>query len=611
MADLDEELLGLVGDDDSGDEESVDDFERLEQAELGDLSGAEEPQPSVEKVDDAPERRKGVAQKVRAKRGKRKVRQPSEDEDDAASATPGSPEYGLYDEEDDDAPGEEEEDIRPLYPLEGKYESEQDRSYVMALSEIQREELLATRAEEVTRRTQDQLLKKALASSSAANKQKRKAAAADLEDNNNRRTTRPKTEKQLALDRLRQTREEKAAQRDRLAITRDDRRDERAPSSHGSEKDADGESEVEWAAEPERKDDPPAELKDFDRARIGRTGFAKVCFYPGFEQAIRGCFARVAIGQNRETGQTTYRMCQIKDFTVGKPYQMENSAGKAFTTDQYALVAQGSSEKPWPFSACSDGHITDADYGRYVETLNKENMKKPSRRFLHKKLDDINGLLNITFTEEKLNQKFAKQREIQMKYDPVHQAKQKRKDIQRRRAEAEQNSDEEEIARCDAELEALENGAVNGGPKIVAKVKAKDHASPAKTVAQHESLAILNRQNRAKNQQEVRQALLKERQKIERERKAAHEKKTAEIRAQVHAKAKDQAQRRASQNKELFGEDTPGTSRAGTPANGTSTPKRRPDLPVNGAKGPIGALKKKNLDDEVISGLDLDIDIEI
>lgn len=85
MADLDEEILGLVGDDDSGDEESLDDFERLEQAErLGDLSGAEAPQPSVEQnVDDAPERRKGVAQKVRAKRGKRKARQQqSEDEDD-------------------------------------------------------------------------------------------------------------------------------------------------------------------------------------------------------------------------------------------------------------------------------------------------------------------------------------------------------------------------------------------------------------------------------------------------------------------------------------------------------------------------------------------------
>ncbi|KAM3425333.1 RNA polymerase-associated protein RTF1 [Cercospora zeina] len=608
MADLDEELLGLVGDDDSGDEESVDDFERLEQAELGEISGAEEPQPSVEKVEEAPERKKGVAQKVRAKRGKRKVRQPSEDEDDIASPSPGSPASVQHDNDEADAPGEDDEEAKPLYPLEGKYESERDKSYVLGLSEIAREELLATRAEEVTRRTQDQLLKRALASN-AASKQKRKAAAADLEDSN-RRTTRPKTEKQVALDSYRKAREEKGAQRDRLASTRDDRKDEKSPSSHGSDRDADGESEVEWAAEPERKDDHPAELKDFDRTRIGRSAFARICFYPGFEQAIRGCFTRVAIGQNRETGQSMYRMCQIKDFTEGKPYQLENASGKQFTTDQYAIVSQGSSEKPWPFQACSDSHITESEYGRYVDTLKKENIKPPSRRFLVKKLEDITALINLHFTEDMLNQKFAKQRAIQLKHDPAHQAKLKRKDIEKRRAEAEQNMDEKELARCDAELQALENGAANGGTKIAPKVKAKDQASPAKPMAQHESLAILNRQNRAKNQQEVRQALIKERQKVEKARKEAYEKKVAEVREKVHAKAKA---RRSSQDKELFGEDTPGTSRAGTPGtNDTSTPKRRTDIPLNGAaKGPIGALKKKNMDDDIIGGLDLDIDIEI
>lgn len=527
------------------------------------------------------------------------------DQKACSSATPGSPESVVQDEE-ADAPGEEEEEIEPLYPLEGKYKSEDDRHYVEGLSEIQREELLAQRAELVTRRTQDQLLKKALASSSAANKQKRKAAAADLEDNN-RRTTRPKTEKQTALDTYRKAREEKGAQRDRVASARD-RRDERSPSSHGSERDADGESEVEWAAEPERKDEPPAEITDFNYARMGRSGFAKVCFYPGFEEAIMGSFARVAIGPNRETGQSMYRMCQIKGFTEGKPYQMANSVGKPFTTDQYAIVAQGSAEKPWPFSACSDGRFTDAEYVRFMDTLRKESIKVPSRRFLHKKVAEIKGLLDMQFTEEMLNQKFSKQRAIQLKYDPVHQAKLKRKDIQRRRAEAEQNMDEEEMARCDAELEALENGAANGGPKTAPKVKAKDHASPAKPVAQHESLAILNRQNRAKNQHEVRQALIKERAKIEKARRDAHDKKTAEVRAAVHAKAHSRA---LQHNKELFGEDTPGTSRAGTPANGTNPSKKRADMALNGIKGPIGALKKKNMDDEVISGLDLDIDIEI
>jgi RNA polymerase-associated protein RTF1 len=228
-----------------------------------------------------------------------------------------------------------------------------------------------------------------------------------------------------------------------------------------------------------------------------------------------------------------------------------------------------------------------------------------------KKLTDINNLLNTKFTDELLSQKFAKQRNIALKYDPVHQANIKRKEIQKRRAEAEQQMDEEEIARCDAKLEDLDNEAANGISAVKAKIA--QTASPAKPLAQHESLAQLNRKNRVKTQQEVRQALIAERKKIMKAREAALEKRTAEVKAKVHDKAHVLAQRRSSQHKELFGEATPDTSRAGTPAN-TASPvvKTRVDAPEsNGAKGPIGALKKKNLDDDVIGSLDMDIDIEI
>lgn len=82
--DLDNELLGLVSDGEES-EDSGDDFGRLE----ADVEGRSpspnaEPHQSVEKVDDAPERRKGVAQKVKARRGKRKARRESEDELDPA-----------------------------------------------------------------------------------------------------------------------------------------------------------------------------------------------------------------------------------------------------------------------------------------------------------------------------------------------------------------------------------------------------------------------------------------------------------------------------------------------------------------------------------------------
>lgn len=208
-----------------------------------------------------------------------------------------------------DAPGEVEEDAA-LFPVEGRFHSKADRDHILSLPEIEREGILAERAEEVERRRQDLILKKAL-SASSANKQKRKAATAELEDGN-RRNTRPKTDKRTALDDYKRAREQKGAERSRLDADRE-RRDERSPSS-ASDRDADGESEVEWA-EPSstgRRDEPPPELKDFQRCRVGRSNFARVCFYPGFEEAIKGCFARVSIGVNRETGQNQYRMTQIK-----------------------------------------------------------------------------------------------------------------------------------------------------------------------------------------------------------------------------------------------------------------------------------------------------------
>lgn len=80
---LDNELLGLVGDSDSDDGDSGDDFNQLDQTQAVDEDfPSAEPLQSVENVEDGPTRTKGVAQKVKARR--RKVRQESEEVDDAA-----------------------------------------------------------------------------------------------------------------------------------------------------------------------------------------------------------------------------------------------------------------------------------------------------------------------------------------------------------------------------------------------------------------------------------------------------------------------------------------------------------------------------------------------
>lgn len=224
-----------------------------------------------------------------------------------------------------DAPGDESDDEAPLYPIEGQFTSVSDKTHILSLPEIEREEILAERAANVTRKQQDLQLKRALAATreKARNHNKRKADA-DLDDGL-RKTSKAKTEKRSALDDYKRAREQREAGKSRIDPRRDQRDDRSA--SYASDRDADGESEVEWA-EPSseyKRDEPPADLRDFNRVHVGRSNFAKVCFYPNFENAVKGCFARVSIGPDRATGQNVYRMAQIKGMSrASRPFLSEH-----------------------------------------------------------------------------------------------------------------------------------------------------------------------------------------------------------------------------------------------------------------------------------------------
>lgn len=79
--------------------------------------------------------------------------------------------------------GEGPGDDEPLYPIEGQFISVADRSYVLGLPTIDREELLAERASQVTRRRQDIELKRALAAVREKNEtSKKRKAESEAED---------------------------------------------------------------------------------------------------------------------------------------------------------------------------------------------------------------------------------------------------------------------------------------------------------------------------------------------------------------------------------------------------------------------------------------------
>ena len=206
-----------------------------------------------------------------------------------------------------------------MFPLEGKFMSEKDKADIMSMPELKREAILADRAAEAERRKQDMTLRqlreaRQKAEAKAADLKKRKAGAADLEESP-RKVTRAKVKATENLEAYKRQREQRNDQRRRNEESRKSGVQSPTHVNGSSDAEGDSENEVEWdepKKAPPPRDEPQAELRDFERVRVGRTNFAKVCFYPGFDATIKGCFCRVNIGADKATGQNVYRMTQIE-----------------------------------------------------------------------------------------------------------------------------------------------------------------------------------------------------------------------------------------------------------------------------------------------------------
>lgn len=222
-------------------------------------------------------------------------------------------------ESDTSVAGSRDVDEAIRFPVDGIFYSERDKSDIMAMPELRREAILAERAVEVERKTQDIALRKLrvdrIQTEAKATDLKRKVGAAELEESP-RKATRAKVKATENLEAYKRQREQRNEQRQR---NEDLKKSGVLPPSQEegiSDADAEGESDVEWDDGPSKsapaRNEPQPELRDYERIRVGRTNFAKVCFYPGFSDAIKGCFCRVNIGADKATGQNIYRMTQIK-----------------------------------------------------------------------------------------------------------------------------------------------------------------------------------------------------------------------------------------------------------------------------------------------------------
>ena len=247
--------------------------------------------------------------------------------------------------------------------------------------------------------------------------------------------------------------------------------------------------------------------------------------------------------------------------------------------------------------------LLQAEFNRYRQTMAVEDCKMATKSTVAEKVVDINRLLNHKFTPEELTEKLRKQGSLDSKSTIF-----KRIETEKKLKLAKAAGDDAEVERLESEMASM------SAPKLA--FNANSSKPRADKPSEHERLLELNLRNQRLNTENVRRAQLEER-KASRKAAAAVARGEAQpnpfMRVRTHARTHYDANGNATAQSEA-------TSRDGTPATGSDTPSKA-NTP-NGSNTPSGSQKKtakggvatirhRNMDDENIAALDLDLDIEI
>ena len=249
------------------------------------------------------------------------------------------------------------------------------------------------------------------------------------------------------------------------------------------------------------------------------------------------------------------------------------------------------------------------EVANHKNNLSDEGKVVPTRPYLNSKISDINSLINHQFTDEELQRKLERSGALQNRTAHLDKIA-----VTNRRRAAEERGDEAAVAKCDAELADLTGPRLKYGTSLT---EPKATAAPSQQ-SQQERLAELNRQNRKKNTEDIRKAQLAEKRAARLARQAVER---GEAVQDSFARVKTIAKTHYDVNEILaphrLKEQAASRSRSATPG-GLSTPKLESKKPARSpepksmlkASG-LPVLGSRNMDDEIIGGMVMGIDIEI
>ncbi|KAF3932160.1 hypothetical protein ABW20_dc0108359 [Dactylellina cionopaga] len=589
-------------------------------------SGRKRPSPADDASSPPKKRAKAVAGGGGAKkpRGKRRKGGDEEEDDDVysndAMSASNASSPGIVSEsissDDDDMDFSAAKTPADLYPYQKFYKNAADKTRIDSLPELQKETILADRAEEIHKFNEARDMKARMQKQKRETEKNKKREAEDLlkasASGGARRSTREESsakktvdsKKKAQLNELVKKRDERTARKAGVSTSekgRKKRRDDSQDRSEGEDSESDQDSSqavfVSLEKSSARKGNEEAGLADLKLLIVGRSTVAKYWAHPGFEDATIGCFARICIGNHPETGRSVYRLCMIKAWQDSRHIYEVTGGDRSIKFRRNAVIAVADAERPTRVDVFSDAMPTEDEFRWWSAAMTTAEIKRPTISFVEKQREKTKQV-----TQRRLsNEDFEEMRLKKNSYypdDPILPFL----DIpglKKRRQKLVDEGDEAEILKIDRELEW------RAPPKALTASLGKP--------TQLDILGQINKRNRETNRHDIRKAQIEEKKKSEiAARMAAANGDSSFVdqsaRVKTHARIyHDGGYADKKKDKEgdvdmddLFGDDKGG--KEGTPvvAGLGKTDDKVPQVKAGKAKGI----------DAVIASLDLQFDID-
>lgn len=397
----------------------------------------------------------------------------------------------------DDA-GDADDLINP-YPLEGKFKDEADRDKLESMDEMQREQILFDRTQEMERFNEKKYLQQRMMQQK---KMKKLQSLPKATRSSNR--TKGSTNKSSKLDKLnelRKQREQKSKKQDRGYDDEDE--DDEDDDEEEEEEESDGyDSDVKWGGVSKSKSKPksnsPATLKEINLATVGRSLLAKFCFYSNFKDIIIDCYSKINLGVDKRTHKPIYRLVKIMDVVSRPEKEYKLQASKC---DLYLLVSQNRKQtKEFPITIFSDSSIVQEEFDRYIYELKKTGETVDFRDEVMYKADQIKNFINKGVSDKDVNDMIARKQKLQETRDGGEISG---FDAVFKKARL---MDELKIARQQLNSENVR--------KIIEKLKKLDkvlagHSKPNEGSESYNTMTKVNERNRKLNSTNIRKAEIK------------------------------------------------------------------------------------------------------